>query len=513
MTAATGGTSDSTLPSGRWIIALLTAIAAGGLALRILFAPGAPIHTNGHGISDIRALIYPESELYGGEELFGEAYPFIMRSLLRIMSATEESVYFLNGLFGSLSILALYGLARALRFSRGSALFAAALLALHPAHVWLSGTESAMVLFELLLLSGLAVLVTAFRRTSPVLLWVSAVFIVLAGSLRALTVAAFPIAVVIALFAAWEVPRESARRLRDHCLAAAMGVAAMLALHLNGISWVFAFSDSSIRQAQLLEGIRGTRNILLDASLTPMIVPVLALVGFIFLLWRKRPRAFLLGAAFLVAFPTGLLVNACRHNGVRYQTPACWVLYLAAGAVFSPGLLGLLREKHQKLVVAAVLLGILFGSGYGLFNFAAHDLEIAEYRFMKKAVVDLPDRQTIRLPFIEDPAGTIKPNFPDYLGEFEVVISDATATEGEVVYLGLPCYWGVRPAEEAEGNGTRGDGMRKECRDVCGKFERSPVSEATMSTQARESGYHKRFHPLGVDEVTVGFYRCTEIGQ
>ena len=502
------GAAESVTISDWWGRVLLVVVVLTGLGVRIAFAPGAPIHTNAHGISDVRALVMPESGLYGGEELFGQLYPLIMRTLLGIIGETEDNLYLLNQVFGALCIAAVYGLARGLLFSQAASLLAALLLALHPAHVWLSASESCFVLFELLLLTGLTLVVLAFRRTSAALLWTSALLLTLAASLRALTAVAVPLGVVFALVAARQAPAGAARKLRDHLVAAGVGLGAVLALHCSGIEWVFAHTGAAT--AQLLEGLSGHRNILADATLTPPVLPVFALVGFVILLWRRRADALLLGASFALVYPTSLLVNACRTNGVRYQTPAHWVLYLAAGALFSGELLGRLSPKHRKPAIAAVVLSVVFCSGWGLFRFAEQNLEIAEHRFIKTTVLELPKHAAIRVPALDDSTGAIKPNFPDYLTDSPVAISDSPSGPGEVIYLGLACWWDMSHVSEAEA-AKYTDGLRKKCRRACGSRKRIPIRETALPASLPEGGYHKRFHRLslgGKKTVTIGFYRC-----
>jgi hypothetical protein len=487
------------LPELRWQWALLGLLIVVSLLLNLLIPPEAPIHPNTHGIQEIRAILDPGVAIAQGE-FYGPLYVGFMRLVCAMGGWQEGTIYTTNAILGALSVLALFGLARTFGFSTGGALLAAGLLAIHPAQIWLAGSEGPMMIYLLLVLSGLTLLTQGLQRGAVGLLWAGSLAISLACRLHVLTLAALPLALGAVVYARTKYELPVGRRFRIHAVLAAVSCVALWGTHLWDLRWVpEAFAGKVRGESSLYQFTAG--NILFDPTLTAVAVLVLAGWGALLLYRHNRSLALLLAWAFLVLVPSGLLVNSLRTDAVRYQTPTHWVLFLLAGAVisFSPQI----RRAASKVALAFLGAAIFANAAYGWSVVSQGTIATRAYTFTRQAVATIEGPATLHLPHLEDGYRRLLVDIPIYDEPIRVVRRKTPAT-GDLVYLGLDCY---RDPYLFAGR-FNGEGQRLECARACGELNRVPVAEATLHHNPPRWGHHHLFHVLTVDSPTIGLYRC-----
>jgi hypothetical protein len=489
------------LPEQRWQWALLGLALFASLLLNLLVPPAAPIHPNTHGIQEIRAILDPGITIAPGQ-FYGPLYVGFMRFVCALGGWQEGTVYTTNAILGALSVLALFSLARTFGYSTGGALLAAGLLAIHPAQVWLAGSEGPMMIYLLLLLSGLTLLTQGLQRGSVGLLWAGALAISLACRLHVLTLAALPLALGVVAYTRTQYELPAGRRFRLHAVLAAISCVALWGTHLWELRWVpEAFAGKVRGESSLYQFTAG--NILFDPTLTALAVLPLVLWGATLLCRHQRPLALLIGWAFLVLVPAGLLVNSLRTDAVRYQTPTHWVLFLLAGAVisFSP------QFKRATTKAALALLGaaILANAAYGWSVVHHGTIASRAYTFTRQAIATIEGPATLHLPHLEDDYRRLLVDIPIYDEPIQVV-RRATPASGDLVYLGLDCY---RDPDLFAGRFDAA-GQRLECVRACAPLQRVPIAETTLHRNPPRIGHHHLFHVLTVDSPTIGLYRCLD---
>ena len=482
-------------------LALLAVLAAGGL-LRAFVAPGAPVHANGHGIAEVRVLVVDPPGAIADSGPYGRTFFAFMSPMVSLLGRSERSVYGVNGALGTLAVLGMFLLAKAVEFSDAGALLAALALALSPCQVWLSGTESQMAMHLCFLLFGLAGLLAALRAERPAWLWGGVALLAASATVHIITVMAFPAAVAFALLTA---PRPPGGRLRRHLAAALLVAAAWLAYHAVFLAPAAVRNGAARLDPWRLLLASAGRDILFDPSLTSPLVPALAAWGFLAAWSQRRRLALAAAAAFLVLVPLSFTVDVCRTDALRFQAPTQWIVYLLAAFPFS----GLTRRSWGRLGSAVVAAGLALTSAYGLALVGRGDEEVDEYRFMRKIARGLPAGSVVRLP-AGSSDGSLQTDFPDYIGKHELARGPARVPGEDgldligdrgLVYLGLDCYRSAGDEPLAAGR------MRRACKDVC-RDRLVPVEEAVLDADPGPWGYQKRFWELSSARPVVGLYRC-----
>ena len=479
-------------------IALLLVLSM-GFALRLLISPRAPIHANNHGIHEIRVILVNALSATGKSGPYGDTYFVIMNTVAALAGRSDHALFLLNIVLGAITPLGLFLLARALSFSQEAALLSALLLCLSPAHVWLSGTESQMVMHLCLAMFGLSLLLAGLERSRPGLLWSATLLLTLASALHVITIMLALVSILFVVFGSMASVRKASRGFARQAALCLLAGAAYLLFHALSLDkGMLGKAGSRFDSAFTLSS-----NILWDPTLTPALLAPLALIGFL-AAWRYRPRlALLLSLVSLAIIPISFKICACRTDAIRYQTPTQWVYYLLAAFPFS-GLMpwpGFLRRK--TLLLAAVIAAAICAAP-GLILLHAGDEEIQEYRFMRRAARDIPQGAGIRLP-ASDPGNLLWTDFPDYIGGHALYRGTApeAVAGGGFIYLGLDCYRRVN-METWPGLGTE---LRPECRQVC-KKKLIPVMAAELDAVPSRWGYQRRFWALSAERPVIGIYRC-----
>lgn len=487
----------------------LAAIVSAGIALRLYVSPSTPIHCNSHGIREVKVYLSMGNDLKEGTA-YGSVYPSTMKWILGYLGPEEHNLYLMNQIFGMLAILALFMFAKGLTGSDAAGLLSALFFSISPAQVWISGTEYQIPMYQFTGLSGLAFLCLSLRTRSAVVLWLAAILIAFACSLRILTLLIVPIAIVTAIYI--KMPQSKGARdgyARHLALCLAM-VASWAVFYyfsipdMTGKGWseanpIMTFPGVFFAQ-RLREG-----NIIFDPTLTPFIVPLTAAAAYYYS-WKKDRRfALFITAAFLIAVPLTFSVIDCRTTAVRYQTQGHWVYYILASSVFA----GCGPDFRTKRIQAAVAVAILAVAGAvpGLVMLCKGDEEINEYRFIRETAVKIPRQTVIRLPVDNAAGGRLITDYPGYINNHTVVKGMAQAPKGhdELIYAGLDCYrYGTMRERQKD---VLPNGKRKQCVSICdGRL--MPLYEKELDARRPRIGYQRRFHLLASSKPVVGFYQC-----
>lgn len=539
-------------PSMRLRLALFTSVVLTGLVLRFAISPFAPVHENYHGVREMRFILSPES-MEPTEQRYGRVYPGMMQLLTCAFGTTENIVYCANMVFGALSAISIFLLARALSIEFYGALISALLLAMSPAHVWLSGTESPNASHIFFLLTGLALLLYAQKKRISLFLWASSVLIVLSAMMKLITVFAIPLAVAFYLFGLEKNDEKTNRSLNAHAVLCLVFIAPLLVLHLSSIErndfarGFNAFRFVEYKNSDISSNLNDNKNyntpplqkdgennvtlpvllaynsfkkifsstfMLKDPTLVCFAVPFLSLFGFLSLVRHRRKLALLMGASAVMLFPPNLVIDVNRPSVLRYQSDAHWILFLIVGAYVS-----LFLEKHRnpvsrKKFIMAVTLFILAGSIFGLCQMLRGNEEISEYQFIRDTLSKhiVQPGATIALPMPELTQNHIISDFPDYIsGNALLHAKIPDRSKGQfLVYIGIPCYQFMN--QETEEERTRAfsqSGLRKECAFFCPNDMRS-IATRTINATRPFWGYQVRLHGLSKSNLKIGFYKCSK---
>ena len=483
----------------------LSAILLLGLLLRFFVAPWAPIHGNNHGIHDVRVLVVNGLDAVGKSGPYGDTFFVILNSLLSVLGKSDQVLFGLNALFGTLAIAGLYLLAKELRFSEKSALLAALFFCLSPSQVWLAGTESQMALHLCLGLAGLALLLRALKTASGPWLWTAAALLSVSAALHVITTPFLLVAAAVALSesrtgAAWP------KGLRRHLAAALALSAGAIFLHARSIDAAMLLKGlGGFDGPSLLKAWASSSNILWDPTLTPAALPVLALAGAV-LMRQHRPeqlRTLVLAAVLLI--PLSFSVSACRTDALRYQAPTHWLLYLLAAFPFS---VPMKPAREVKLVRAACLL-VAATALPGLLLLKDGDEYSREYRFMRQVAERVGPTTFLWLP-TRTATRLAEPEFPDYVNGLPLLRGlepyPFDGSDGRLAYLGLDCYLLFDGEDEAQ-TFDAATGLRRECAAACAG-SKTALLETTLDARPARWGFQKRYWRRSRPQPVIGLYRC-----
>lgn len=377
------------------------------LALRLGLPPHAPIHTNDHGIAELRGLVSTGASATRPVE--SDRYGVAFRQAIRIMTApfggTAAAVLRTNALLGALATLPMAAAGALLFQTPFAGLVAAFAVALAPTLVVLSPTESAMPLAMLLFLLGVAGGLVAIDPSRPRPLRTAAGLLAGAALANAselgVTTLLFPLAALLVLAAS---PHR--RGLVSLRIMGVPGVVVLVAvgLHALALSDVLAFAAETRRQdLSLLQKLLSPNLLLRDPRLvSPALLPLFGL-GVAVLAWQRR---FALAAGLVASFGillfSGLIVLAARSDAIRYQGPAQLVLMLGLGALVT-------LRRPAPMTVA--LVGVLAATSLpGLEAARRRSLDAAAY----ERVSSFDDAGSLVVRVARHRMGEVLADFPEY---------------------------------------------------------------------------------------------------
>ena len=277
-------------------------------------------------------------------------------------------------------------------------------------------------------------------------------------------------------------------------------------VHFSRLTWTFGGYAGHTFENKLLTGLT-TGNTLLDPTLTVPIVPLLAILGLVFLLLAKPRRALLLTGLFLALMGASLLVNSYRTDAVRYQASSYWPMFLLAadGLGFLTKSLksdNLLRLGIYTATVSFVTIHVLWAAPV-IYQGTILD---REYRFIRNTLPELPADATIVVPDLDCPDKRLLSSFPDYLGPQDCASTQSVSPDSDdvIVYLGTSCY-----KEVAQDWTTPGlEILRDECLEICEGGELEPVETKTIVYTPIRVGDQRTGHALSTRNMEIGFYTC-----
>ncbi len=438
-------------------VILSTATFLVALGIRLTLPPWAPLHANDHGISELRGLA---GQLYGarphGADLYGEAYGELVRFLVGPTGLGADGVLLLGAIFGAAGVPLLYGLARQLVPERpGAGVLAATALALHPAHVRLSLSESPRPLAMSLLILGLWLGVQAFRsrdsRVAAVAWLAGALAVALAAELRVMTLLFPLVALAFVGIAAWR--RPSAIPWPATLIALGLLV---WTLHDHTAALLPALSAGERRVTHL--GMLWRPPDLLRPDLSAIALVPLALIG-AGLLVRDGERRVVAACvvALAVLVPSGALIVACRTDWIRYQTDGHLPLMLLAAGLAAPASL-----RTRRWSVPAAALALVLTSAPGLIDLLHPDVHAQAYGVARLAPNGI-DIIAGSVEMASEPK--VRADFPDYLLEDPSRVRVAPR-EGAacVIWIGVGCWSFTRDEVAQRPPSVEGFGpFRSEC--------------------------------------------------
>lgn len=391
------GARSAALPLAMFVLAL---------ALRLGLPPLAPLHTNEHGIAELRGLVADASATRPVEtDRYGVAFRQVMQVLTAPFGRAPDAVLRTNAVLGALTTLPLAAAATLLFGTPHAGLVASFAFALTPALVVLAPTESPMPLAMLLLALGLACGLLALDPSRPervrIASGLAAGAALANASELAVTTLALPLAALFVL--AGSPHRRSLFAPRITALPVLM-VLLSVGSHVHALSDVLAFAaDTRQQDLSLAEKLLSPDLLLRDAQLVPPALGPGLLVALGILMFQRH-FAFAAGllSSFALLFATGLIVFAARSDAIRYQSLSLMVPLLALGAIVT-------LRRAAPLAVAT--LGVTAATATaGLQLASTRTLDAAAYELARDA--ELPARLVVRVAPHRD--GEVLSDFPEY---------------------------------------------------------------------------------------------------
>jgi hypothetical protein len=491
-------------------LALLTLVA---LVLRFKLPPWAPMHANNHGIAELRGLAGVTSGGPVETDLYGMAYGQVVRAFTLPWGHGWRAALGFAAIAGSLAIPALGLFVATLFRNRWSGFLAAAALAVYPAHVALSLTESPMALAMTLWLISLWAILTAGpskdgERTR--LLWLFAVGLSALFELSVPTLF-FTMAALLAVLLWWRsglVPS-----LRELVAPVAL-VLVTLVLHVAFLRQVLndAVGSRGHRLFGDLPGLllHSPPNMAMDPLLAGWLLLPLAGLGVVLLVVTRRwaVAASLLALVLIPLLPAAA-VSACRTDFIRYQTPAHLGLIACAAAL--PFVWKMPRTLAMRsAVLASLLLLFTLSSLSGLNDLRVPPLDAEAFKVAADGVAGMKGEWTIHIA--PRRAGKVITDFPEFIApNAQLTVDDApewSSTDHCAVWIGPSCYW-VAP-EDPGGDKPKGTEllaeapMRAECQRLTGRSVDAPLASKVLEVPHVE----QEFHRIAGSRVKIGLYPC-----
>lgn len=483
-----------------------------GTFIRAAFSPGAPIHCNTHGIREVRGYLGSSSQFYNLEH-YGHVFPSAMRKMLEVIGVDEKNVFNINILFGSLAIISIFVLGLVVYEEGYPAIILAAIYALSPSQIWMAGSESQIPMFHCFSFFGIALAIIGFRRDNLPVFWFGAIIVIYASMFRILTIMVVPVLIV---FLIYELKiyhfRDELRKRKNminNVLAWFMVAIFFVSIHYKNMEGMTSKGWDESSPYAIKEFFFSYRNILWDPTLTPVVIPMLLVIGLYYILKRNIKFGVLSLVLFLILVPLTFTVLDCRTTTLRYQSPAHWVYYIIAAYVFTSSIWKS-RVRMRMFFTLAFSILLLATSIPGIAMLKKGDEEINEYWFLREETKNIPQGTKIIMPVSNAIEGRLIPDFPDYMNALNVQIGipEDGVAKSDMVYLGLDCYRYERD-EELDREFTA-DGIRKECADFCGSQTKNTIIERRLDARYPNIGYQKRFFDISREFPTVGFYSCED---
>lgn len=475
-------TADWRLPAGLALLALV---------LRLSLPAWAPLHANDHGIAELHELVAPGAQGAAISE-YGQGWADFVGAARLPLGGGADFVLALGAGLGAAAVGLLFALGRAAGLAAPAAAVAAFALAVHPAHVRLSLSESPRPLAGALLLLGIAAGLRAVRSQGAVhhaAVLAAAAAWALALELRVTT------AVLPLVGAAFVLVVAGLGPLRRPGWSVGLGVALVgLAAWGHAPILLDAFGDASARPPG-----PAWDNRLLSSHHSLLRYPlltgaaVLPLAGLGVLNGRRHLRlvAACLGAV-AVLLPLSLSVIACRTDVIRYQSTANLFVFLLVGVAVSGA------WPVRKALVAATLL--LATSAPGLIDIARPDVHEQAFALARTGGA----ARVLAAPATMPEAPRIRTHYPVYVAR--------PGAADCAVWIGPSC-WSFTEQEVAAEDWFDSDfgPMRGECVELLGG---TTAAAAALPGLVAATVPHRdqEFHAIPAESPRVGYAPCPPAG-
>lgn len=358
-------------PSGTLL--LITVLAVGLRAVLGTFGPGDLYNNLAGAYGGVSQL--PGLGLYGGGP------DALLAVIFEATGPTDDVPIALSFVMGSLSPAVLAGLSRRLGYGWPAALTAALLLASAPLHVRFSATYNRYIPLVFLALVGWTLLLTYCSSRRRADLFAAMAALVLAANHRP---DAFVVpAATLALVVAWRLAGRQVPLPAWGAVGAHLGVLAIPALTVIGLAQDATVTDWGQLAAERRALFDPNHNAFLAAEYTPLVWPVLAVLGL-----TRAPKS----GRWIIAWVAGtaLLATAavCAHPiagdlaSARYHLLPLPLYLILAGAALGP------------LYPAWATLGALLAAGFAALPMA-HVTRMttldAEYHWLRAGLAEIPD--------------------------------------------------------------------------------------------------------------------------
>lgn len=485
--------------SGRVAAGIVFSLA---LALRVIVPPWAPLHVNDHGIAEVGAYLGASVHSIREAGMYSAAYLQLMHVLLRPWPHAS-AVFAWGSFFGALACALAVGVASRLAESRLAGFLAGVALAVLPAFVRLSASESPWAFALACTFGALQLLLATIDSPSPrrrhALAWAGGCLLALGAETHPET-SVLPGVVVLVLLGApgLAAPGRTARVAR-----VLVGPALLVALVLGLFALQLSHHDTELG----LVGGSFSRHELLPAavamlrSTTSLGYCLGALAGWLLLLARRPPLALALGASALGFLLMSECVRAGRSDTLRYLTPG--LVFLTLAAAVGPVRCALDLGRGVVLVAIATTLCLAAGFLVALPALRRPTFEDAAYADLAASARALPPSLRLRLPHFLAAGPSrqeVRFELPGFLlaerGR-SVLLDDAPATTEPAcfVYVAPACYR-FTTAEVADGVAARAPRLFDEpLRDEC----------ASLVRRAQTSGPTPFAHRLDVPDRNEEF--------
>lgn len=472
---------------------LLFVIVISSAYVRLCMSPANIIHNNGHGIREVRSIVYPESREQK-EVMYDVVYNKIVREIIKICKGDYQIIFTINRVLGAITVISAFMLAMAISRSTGGSIIAAATFGFTPAMIWLSSSESPISMYLFFTTAGLAFLIMSAKEKNNLLLTAGIAAIMLASSMRLLTILIIPSAAILLLVCIDQKVLSNAFRNPTGMFLIFFALL-WSALHYAALgSENVAFGLSRFSLGAYVSNMK-QHNIYQYGGLVSPVIALLAILGFFNLLFKSVKMWFAVILVLVINVPISFTCVADTTDIVRYQSATIWIILILLS--FIPEVFSYRRKAHFVMILAIVAT-IVVTSAQGIAFLNSGDEEIDEMTFIESYIKD-NDIKNVVLPASSNK--NINIEFPDYINKIRIRRSMSEGGNSEKdIYLGLDCYR-YEESRETSINIT----IRPECSNVVetGNNEREVKKMVTMRGLR---GVYRRYYPLFTDHPIIGFY-------
>ncbi|HOO56120.1 MAG TPA: glycosyltransferase family 39 protein [bacterium] len=509
---------DVKIRLGDFLWILLVVIIA--LLLRILVAPHTIAHTNSHAYNYVRQIIEYSPFNYVGK--YGHGCFAFFHTFLSLFGRTEKTVFIVNSIIGTLSVIPLYFISTEISRSKIAGILSALFLAILPVHVKYSATESMFILAVFGQLITLLSFLFFVRSGKYRFFFAGLLFLSFTMQTRPIMMF-FPICVLllgICFTRNFRAIFKFYKSILNTLLFILLSISPMLLAYNE-----YRLQSGSVKQGVYLEeapnlilktlGITNSAggeygfssNPFFDPCFTPLIIIAFFIIGVVILIRKNRKLLlFSIVPALMFAFLYSP-INTRTINDVRFQLAYQHFYILIAGAGGAWLVESIKIKYKQKAMLWFVVVALIAASWFPAYKIVKykHSPQM-EYDFLS-GNIPLIDRNLFIIQ-MDKHIGNICTEMPYYLSEFNnknhiwVEYSDFISAPRKyfdsrkvLFYRGISCYTFPYEPEDEE---------QPQCRYIMENFNAIPV-------MTRDIPAVKDFSfSYGKDILTIGFYELKQ---